>query len=167
MTPDDPQEQTLREQIEALQWPIHMTSKAQIVEYYRDMRGRRWKQDIVHDLAPIANKKSKNLEKRFDPQRLEHVEKRNAGQYRELGRQLPPIGLGHPKAYRVEFSGMIRISEGCYPRGKTVIVPAPPDGMITIHDVLRAYWKGKKPAGERFCDERDGEAPPSLTVRAT
>lgn len=70
---------------------VYMTSKEQVVDYYRDTYGRVWKQKLVHDLAPIANMKPKNLERRFDPSRIHNEEKRNAEQYKTLGQQLPPI----------------------------------------------------------------------------
>jgi hypothetical protein len=69
-------------------------TKADIIAYYQAVypaKGKgSWKQRLVNDLAGITGMKPKNLEKRFDTQRRNNPEKRNAAQYRELGDQLPP-----------------------------------------------------------------------------
>lgn len=70
-------------------------TKAEIIEYYRETykgRGKEgWKQKLVNDLASITGIKPKNLERRFDPSRINNIEKRNASQYKQLGDTLPPI----------------------------------------------------------------------------
>lgn len=76
--------------------PVYMSSKADLIDYYRDKypgRGANgWKQHIIHDLAAVTGVKPKSLEKRFDEQRRGNPERRNAGQYADLGKQLPPVG---------------------------------------------------------------------------
>jgi hypothetical protein len=84
-------DQRLEDALNAKTRPIYMDSKEQVVDYYKDTFGRGWKQKLVHDLAPIAGVKPKNLERRFDPSRLHSPEKKNTGQYSSLGKQLPPI----------------------------------------------------------------------------
>lgn len=97
----------------------HLSTKAELVSYYQaEYTGKGkagWKQHIVHDLLPFTpqtgKNPAKNLEKRFDPQRLGNVEKRNAAQYEALGKQigpLPPRG-----GYLVSFRGTLRISGKC------------------------------------------------------
>lgn len=69
------------------------TTKAEIIDYYRETyKGRGtegWKQHIVKDLAAQTGIKSKNLERRFDPSRINNPEKRNVSQYKALGEKLP------------------------------------------------------------------------------
>jgi hypothetical protein len=73
----------------------YRTSKEELVAYYQKQypgtgKGG-WKQHLVADLAKQTGMKPKNLERRFDPSRLHSQEKRNAGQYKKLGEQLPPV----------------------------------------------------------------------------
>src|SRR6266702_3097193 len=93
-------------------------TKADIVEYYQSTypgfgRGG-WKQRLVNDMAAITGMKPKNLEKRFDPQRLNNPEDRNADQYAELGEQLPP--KPPENGFHVEGTIWVQYSEECVDR---------------------------------------------------
>jgi hypothetical protein len=98
-------QERLKEQVDAISTPIYMTTKAEIVDYYKDTQGKGWKQAIVKDLSAITGMKTKNLERRFDPSRLQNVEKRNAAQYAALGKQLPPKGRRLPSNIRIKVKG--------------------------------------------------------------
>lgn len=70
----------------------YLSTKAEIIDYYQDRYGAKgWKQRIIHDMASFTGMKEKSLEKRFDAQRRDNPEKRNAGQYLAFGHTLPPI----------------------------------------------------------------------------
>lgn len=85
----------LRNAIDGATTPVYPSSKAELVAAYQEKftgRGAAgWKQHLVKDLSELTGIKPKNLEKRFDPQRLGNAEKRNAGQYADLGKKLDPI----------------------------------------------------------------------------
>lgn len=98
--------------------PVYLSTKAGIVEYYKDVYGDRtgpggWKSHLVKDLAAQTGMKPKSLEKRFDPARLNNPEAKNAGQYAALGKTLPPSAYvpKKPRGARVSFSIYFRISQ--------------------------------------------------------
>lgn len=72
----------------------HMTTKAEIIDYYQreyPSRGKgSWKQMLVNTLSAMTGQKPKTLEKRFDVQRRNNPEPKNAQQYKDLGAMLPP-----------------------------------------------------------------------------
>lgn len=93
-------------------------TKAEAVAYFQDrFTGRGadgWKQNLVRMLASITGMKPKNLEKRFDPQRLHNPEPRNSAQYKTLG---AIIGYKPPKyGYHVHFEGWVFFSGACTQR---------------------------------------------------
>ncbi len=101
--------------------PVYMNTKADIIDYYRDhypATGKgSWKQEIIKNLLPFTPQTgkdpAKNLAKRFDPQRRDNLEPKNAGQYAALGKTLPPIGVKPPKkGFKVTFNGRVKVSEG-------------------------------------------------------
>lgn len=115
-------EQVLTDVREASKKPP--TSKTEAVAYFQRefaARGKgSWKQQLVHQLADITGMKPKNLEKRFDPQRLHNPEPRNAGQYKELGIR---IGWKPPKhGYHVHFDGWVLFSNVCEKRDFDVYI---------------------------------------------
>jgi hypothetical protein len=82
------------EQVYAVSIP--RTTKDEVIQgYLEKYEGRTgkggWKQAIVHRLAEMTGLKPKNLERRFDPSRIDRPEARNAAQYEELGKELPPM----------------------------------------------------------------------------
>ncbi len=89
-------------------------TKAEIVDYFRTEytgRGQKgWKQQLVNALSLVTGMKPKNLEKRFDPQRLNNPEKRNAAQYQELGAMLPT--KPPENGYHIEGKVWIKFSDG-------------------------------------------------------
>jgi hypothetical protein len=98
-----------------------MSSKGELIDYYKETykgKGQEgWKQHLVHDLARQTGMKSKNLERRFDPSRIDKkANKAQQEQYRELGKTLPqkkePKNTAGKRA-RVSFNG-----EVCIPSGK-------------------------------------------------
>lgn len=96
----------------------YRSTKAELIAYYKETyqgRGKEgWKQHLVSDLARTTGMKPKNLERRFDPSRIDkRPNARQQEQYRELGRELPQKKTPKDtrgKAARVSFSG-----EVCYP----------------------------------------------------
>lgn len=91
----------------------HYETKHEIVSYYKQEHGKQWKIKLTGDLADFTGMKRKSLEKRFDPQRLDSPEKRNAKQYEEFGKTLPPYK--EPKAgkrLKVTVTVWIVISKG-------------------------------------------------------
>lgn len=98
--------------------PVYLSSKAGIVEYYKDVYGDRtgrggWKDHLVKDLAAQTGMKPKSLEKRFDPARLNNPEPKNKAQYEALGKKLPPSAYVPKRARgaRVSFSIYFKISQ--------------------------------------------------------
>lgn len=97
----------------------HMTTKAQIVDYFQATytgRGKEgWKQRLIDRLLPFTPQTGKNprknLEKRFDPARINNKEPRNKTQYEALGKTLPR--LPPERGYHVK--GTVCISVGVYP----------------------------------------------------
>lgn len=74
-----------------------------------------WKQRITGDLARITGLKQKNLEKRFDTQRINNPEMgKTARQYKMLGDMIGPQSPEH--GYHVEFDGWLNFSNDCEKR---------------------------------------------------
>ena len=98
----------------------YRSTKADLIAYYKETyqgRGQLgWRQHLVQDLARQTGMKPKNLERRFDPSRIDkRPNKRQQEQYADLGKQLPQKKTPKDtrgKAARVSFSG-----EVCYPSG--------------------------------------------------
>lgn len=97
---------SLLEQVYEVSMPRE--SKADIVDYYqREYPGqgaKGWKQTLIRDLLERNydvtvgtvgkeeyRRQAKNMAKRFDPQRLNNPELRNAKEYETLGATLPPM----------------------------------------------------------------------------
>ncbi|HEV2580460.1 MAG TPA: hypothetical protein VGT44_06370 [Ktedonobacteraceae bacterium] len=84
--------------------PVYASSKAEVIASYRERyeggRGAAgWKQHLIKDLAAQTGMKPKNLEKRFDPARIDNAPRRASekAQYATLGKEkLPPIGQKLP-----------------------------------------------------------------------
>lgn len=96
----------------------YMTTKSEIVEYYQQEYGSGWQRHLVRDITPFAAKsKEASLRKRFQPARVNREERKNAEQYRQLGRTLPPIEVPRKptgRGVRVEFRGAIWFSAKSY-----------------------------------------------------
>lgn len=70
----------------------YMSSKQELVQHYQQTYLKGWKQQLVKDLAAQTGIKPKNLERRFDPSRLNaKTSAKNAAQYKALGEKFPPI----------------------------------------------------------------------------
>jgi hypothetical protein len=111
----------LNEAIQAASFDYsYRSTKNELISYYQETyqgRGQAgWKQHLVQDLARTTGMKPKNLERRFDPSRIDkRPNKRQQAQYQELGKQLPQKKTPKDtkgKRARVSFSG-----EVCYPSG--------------------------------------------------
>lgn len=93
-------------------------TKAGLIDYYQqEYTGRGsagWKQHLVKDLANVTGMKTKNLEKRFDTQRRNNPEPRNAGQYKALAAMIAPKPPAH--GYHVSYDGWILFSNVCSKR---------------------------------------------------
>lgn len=133
-------------------------TKAEIIEYYQETYGDRWRVRLVGDLAPIAGIKEKNLRRRFDPDRINNVPRRKSEQqeYKTLGDQLPPR-YEYPSGYEVTFKGQIRISKKCYFRAFTITIGST-EGVKdftenpSILTILDIYFEGDNIA-EGLCDD--------------
>lgn len=145
-----------------------LTTKAEIVEYYQSRFPGRgadsWKQHLVQDLAANTGMKAKNLERRFDPSRLNNVPrtKREKEQYVELGEQIGPIPPEN--GLLVSFHGEIRISKDCFYREfDDLFLDAEEAQELAetgdIHIVLTEYFQGQDIA-EDLCGE------PQITITA-
>lgn len=79
--------------VQSVSTPNYMTGKDQIVAYYRDTYGTKWRGAIVQELAPITGLKKKSLQRRFDPSRLSSRPRtaKAKDEYRQLGEKLPPV----------------------------------------------------------------------------
>lgn len=165
-------EDILIQQVNNARVPVYMTTKHEIVEYYRDTygetgkgHGKPWKQAIVHELALITGMKPKSLEKRFE-KRLDSPEKKNASQYGALGKRLPPKGYKPPRGgYEVTFSGGILISRTCVHRSFTRRITGT-DAVYLTHNpeyatIFNAYFEEEEPG---FASESCSE--PTVTIRA-
>lgn len=102
----------------------YRSTKAEIIQYYQQeypsLGKGGWKQHLVNDLSNFTGVKPKSLEKRFDTQRRGSPEKRNAKQYEEFGKTLPPIHDWPKGGIDVEFKGKVKISRKWYPKRFTV-----------------------------------------------
>ena len=95
----------------------HLSTKSQLVEYYKQEYGKSWRKHIQSDLAAITGMKEKNIARRFDPSRLNSQEKKNADQYKELGKKLPPVKVDRNisgKSANVDFYGKVYFSGKAY-----------------------------------------------------
>ena len=99
---------------------IHAESKSEVVAYYQqkypgkgERGGLAWKQHLIADLqAQNPNLKAKSLAKRFEPSRINTLEKKNASQYAALGQTLEPIRKEPPPGgITVSFDGLVLISD--------------------------------------------------------
>lgn len=128
-----------------------LETKGQLVEYFRATYPARgsgsWRKQIVGKLAAITGMKPKNLERRFDPSRLNNVPRsaREKEQYKELGRLIGPVPPQH--GYSVTWHGEIRISNACWPRsfGPLLIQGKEAAHLTATGDpfiILRAYFQG-------------------------
>jgi hypothetical protein len=105
-----------------------MSTKSELIDYYKETykgRGQEgWKQHIVKDLAEQTGMKRKNLERRFDPSRIEKkAGKAQQEQYKALGQTLPmkkePKDTTGKRA-RVTWTGDLQTYDEKWPRvGKT------------------------------------------------
>lgn len=98
-------------------------SKADIITYYQEEYGAKWKVRLTSDLAQFTGMKKKSLEKRFDTQRRGNPEKKNIGQYRAFGETLKPYKV--PKKLpnnggSVHFTGDVYYSDDAYEKDFTV-----------------------------------------------
>lgn len=78
-------------------------TKAEIIDYYQEEYGNKWKRNLVQDLARFTGKKVKNLSRRFDPSRRNNPEKRNAKQYQAFGKTLKPRHKEKLKGKRIRI----------------------------------------------------------------
>lgn len=115
---------SLTEQLNVKAPAKYRSTKAEIIQYYQQeypSRGKgSWKQQLTKTMAEMFGLKEKSLEKRFDTQRRNNPEPRNAKQYEELGKTLPPIYDWPPGGIDVNFKGRILISRKWYGREFTV-----------------------------------------------
>ncbi len=73
--------------------PVYLTSKADIIDYYKDKFGEKaWKSELVQSISGSTDKKSKEYRsaiRDFQGDRLEKPGK--PGRYEAIGQQLPPV----------------------------------------------------------------------------
>lgn len=155
-------QERLQDKIDALSTPIYRSSKAEIVDYYKDTYGAKgWKQALVKDLSPIAGIKPKNLERRFDPSRLNNVERRNAGQYAALGKKLPPKAKRLPTNIHIKVKGQSDPSPKSKRKGKSTGESARERTFETDFKGMEAFDYMQDPTMEGFFDKL-GNMDPNL-----
>lgn len=109
---------------------VYPESKADIIEYYREEYGDKWKSHLVKDMVGFTGSKKPTITKRFDPQRRDNVERRNREQYKDFGKTLNPTRV--PKKLPrsggdVTFQGSVWYSGNEYEKEFTVSLD--PDEM--------------------------------------
>jgi hypothetical protein len=95
----------------------YMTTKAEVVEYYREQHGVNWTSYAAADLAGTTDRKSlayKSAIRQFQGGRADREAKTAdvKAKFAELGKQLPPTGKKPPTSVKVTFSGRVKVSEG-------------------------------------------------------
>jgi coenzyme F420-reducing hydrogenase alpha subunit len=143
----------LREQIESIMEPPEfMTTKAEIVAYYQQEYGKRWRIELERGpLSEISGLKPKNLARRFDPSRLNNVPRtrREKEQYEKLGKLLPPKKEKRPpkNGFRVRVKGRLN------PSPKRKGEKAREREFSAEFEGMNAYDFGLDPSLEAFFEE--------------
>lgn len=109
-------EHRLERAVQSASVPVFMSSKADIIEHYKDTYGaKNWTSEIAKALSGTTDKKSKEYKaaiRQFQGGREHKESRKSADKFRDLGRTLPPIGKRKPrKGYRFHVSGYVLISE--------------------------------------------------------
>ena len=100
----------------------------------------------MHDLAALTGLKEKNLQRRFDPSRLNSkVSPKNAKEYEALGKHLGVTRTPPPEGFKIVWNADLCISAKCgYVRGSTVtFTGAAAQALLDnpkIHLVIDAYF---------------------------
>ncbi len=146
-------DKTLQNAIDKASVPQYLSTKGEIVSYYQDKYPGRgaagWKQHLVQDLAAITGLKPKNLERRFDPSRLNKPAGKAAKDYAQLGQQIGPIGKKPPgKGYQIYWVLGLHISKSRNEvRSQTQTVFGPDayafaNGQASFKPLLDQYFNG-------------------------
>lgn len=140
----------LKKKLRAKAITTSYTTKAELIGYYqaRQAKGeiKSWRQAIVHDLAAITGLKEKNLQRRFDPSRLNaKVSPKNAAEYAALGKKLGVTRTPPAEGFKIVWNADLCISASCgYIRGSTVtFTGAAAQALLDnpkIHLVVDAYF---------------------------
>lgn len=140
----------LKKRLRAKAITTRYTTKADLVGYYqaRQAHGeiKSWRTAIVADLAAITGLKEKNLQRRFDPSRLNaKVSPKNAKEYEALGKKLGVTRTPPPEGFKIVWNADLCISAKCgYVRGSTVTFSgAAAQALLDnpkIHLVIDAYF---------------------------
>lgn len=144
-----------------------LTTKADLIDYYRSHYPSRgadsWKQQLSRDLAELAGMKAKNVERRFDPSRINNIPRttREKNQYIELGKQIGPVFPEH--GLLIDFDGEIQISGQCFPRSfGNLFIDADEAAELAatgdFHIIMEEYFQGQDIA-EDLCGD------PQITIR--
>lgn len=136
-------------------------TKAEIIEHYRATYPARghgsWKSRLVNDLAAITGMKPKNLERRFDPSRIEHVPRtaREKDQYKELGEQIAPKAPAG--GFHITGTVHIRYSSDCEEREiDETVAGEDAQGLVDMafadlaEQAIVNIYQGDTPAGEGY-----------------
>ena len=94
----------------------YLSSKGEIVEYYKETYGSRWESQAARDLAggQTSGKDYKNARRNFEGGRAETNPRssKDKAKWAALGRKLPPAKLIPPKRVAITFRGSIKVSGG-------------------------------------------------------
>lgn len=148
-------DKTLQHAIDKASVPQFLSTKSEIVSYYQDKYTGRgaagWKQHLVKDLAAITGLKEKNLERRFDPSRLNKPAGKAAKDYAQLGKDIGPVGKRPPgKGYQIYWVVGLHISKSKNEvRSQTQQVSGPDayafaNGGAGWKPLLDSYFNGAK-----------------------
>ncbi len=111
--------ESLTRQVQAASVPVYMTSKAEIVDFYRTTFGHRdWTHAAAEKLSGSSDVYSKEYRaaiRQFQGGREDKEARKGPirARFQELGKQLPPKMLKPPPGgYKVSFNGHVKISGG-------------------------------------------------------
>ena len=108
-------DQQLAERVQQVYGREYLTTKQQIVEWYRETYGQKWESQAAKDLSgQESGKEYKNARRNFEGGRAETNPKspKDRAKWAALGRKLPPVGLVPPPAIKITFRGSVKVSGG-------------------------------------------------------
>lgn len=137
---------------ETYQEPVYLTTKAGIVEYYKDVYGDKlgkggWKDTLARDYAQLTGEKVGSIKRSLNPDRMHQPGSRQ--NWADLGKTLPPSAYiekqreRKQKRAKVDFSIYVKISNSYKRINQTVYLSGPETSRLLeagdFDAVLEAY----------------------------